>query len=149
MAFSADKGHLSSQFTTGNLYFTGRGTKVDYVKGFKYFKMVADRDKTNFESQYYVGLCYFQPLGIEKNYKEALRYFKIIADKGVVANTTENKDFVTACILAQNAIGRIYETELDKDLDKSLQYYKLAMENRSEEGTKNYKRIRQILFDVK
>jgi len=42
----------------------------------------------------------------------------------------------------------MYETELgvDKDLDKSLQYYQLAMENGSEEGTKNYKRIKQILL---
>ena len=64
-------------FILGELYFSGKVLKQDYIKAVECLKKSSD--EWNYDSCYHLAECYFYGLGIECDLSSAFEYYKVAA----------------------------------------------------------------------
>lgn len=105
----------------------GDRTKKNDSNAFILFRLSASWG--DIEGIYHLGNCFFKGKGIAQDYNQAIQLFEI-------AKNYENSK-------AMNKIGYCYENgiNLDKSLEKAINFYKKAFENGCIKANKNYQRI--------
>ncbi len=160
------KNNKYAEFSLGNMYKYGNGVDIDHVKAAEYVRLSADKGMPY--ASYNLGNAYENGLGVEKDknmsdkyYSKALQGFKAIyrdnkdenvcyrigliylAGKGTAIDPDKAEKYLTEAADAKNlnaqcALGKLYQSEQKKDLDKAEHYLMLAADQDDEHGLGNY-----------
>lgn len=108
------------------------GFPKDRDKAFKYLSYLANnpdilKDEWRADTYYYLAWCYFKGYGTEENDKLAFKYFSLVP--------VECYERLCDCPIM---LGGFYEGAIDgapyKDVQKAIEYYKIAMSYNNLEG---------------
>lgn len=152
---AAASGNLSAQIFLGASLDNGKnGLEKNSTEAFKYYKLAADQN--NSLAQAMLGTFYVLGKGgMTKDHSKAIHYYKLSADQGnptgqallgslllsgTYKDTAESKRLCELSAQAGNTTGQyclgvVYENgtpEVQKDLEKALNYYKLGAAKNSQ-----------------
>lgn len=143
----------------GYMYTQGEGCKKDFVKGFEYYLKAAELgDKV---AQNNLAVAYESGKGVTKDNEAAIRWYKesamndyVLAEYNLAVLYEDLKDYSTAAewylkaanhgnAAAQDTLGRFYEfgDGVEKNLEVSMHWYKMAAKQNYFGAYENYKRI--------
>lgn len=140
---AAEKGNALAQCMLSTAYNEGYGVPIDKLEGFKWLEKAAEQGvpgaQTAVASHYYYGdfvpkdilkakrLC---EAAMEGNRSEAERILRLIRDNyGDVITTNKNSEEDT--MSADEAFDMGYKYDKEKDYQKAIKYYKMAVEKGS------------------
>lgn len=111
---AAGLGDAEAQFIAGGMYYTGKGTDINYPKAFNYLASAADQGKSSPEAQFALAEMYLKGEIVPRNLILARKFFNQAAEGGA-------KD-------AQNELGFMYYVGngVEKDFNKSLDWFEKA-----------------------
>lgn len=114
-AHAADKGYSAALTNLGFMYYSGRGTDVDYAQARSYYLKAARLG--NLRARTNVGTLYIKGRGVTKRPDEGILWYRLASDMGWVN--------------AQNALADLYRKGIgvEKNLNASAALYHLAAEN--------------------
>ena len=160
------KNNKYAEFSIGNMYKYGNGVDIDHVKAAEYFRLSADKGMPY--ASYNLGNAYENGQGVESNkdmagkyYSEALQGFEAIykdnkddnvcyrigsmylTGKGTAVALDKAEEHLLQAaekdnMYAQYALGKLYQSDDKKDLDKAEQYLMLAASQNDELGLGHY-----------
>lgn len=154
-----EKGHAPSQFYLAEMYWMGDGVRRNDRKAFELYKKSADQGYTDAES-WLSSLYYFGSFGAPKDINLAYKYSKAAAEKGNLRAQSilescrkelpsiDSNDHGNITMSADEAFDMGYKYDEEKDYQKAIKYYKIAVEKGSIAAANNLGTIYLVGYGV-
>lgn len=123
----AQSGDSYSQNKLGNVYYNGKGRKLNYREAVNWYKKSARAG--NADAQNNLANCYYSGKGVSRNYKEAVKWYKKAAERGNV----DAQNDLAYCYYSGNGVKQNYE--------EAVKWYEKA----ASQGYGNAKEMLEIL----